>query len=255
MRHGFIGYGNVIRAIHKAMKNSEHNTFGYYSKTNSHKELRAFSSISELTINSDVIWLGIKPQNIINVLDNLKSEDLKDKLIISVVAGKSMGFIAESIGSDISIIRIMTNLAIEFGSSVTAYTNNNVDHPCRGNVKQLLENMGVLIETPERDFDMFTAIFGSGPAFLLKLIDVQKTKMMEMGVIEQDVNRMLVGLLAGTTDYYREYCNTTSIDKLIDNIASKGGTTEAGIKYLTDNNIDILFDNVINIAQKRAAEI
>jgi len=255
MRHGFIGYGNVIRAIHKAVKNSDDNTFGYYSKTNSHKELRAFSSISELTINSDVIWLGIKPQNILSVLDILKKEDLKDKLIISVVAGKSIGFIEENIGSDISITRIMTNLAIEFGSSVTAYASNDVENPYRNSIRQLLEGLGVLIEMPEKDFDIFTAIFGSGPAFLLKLLDVQKTKIMEIGFKEHDVNRMLIGLLAGTTDYYREYCDSLSIDCLIDNIASKGGTTEAGIRYLTDNNIDLLFDNVINIAQKRAAEI
>ncbi len=255
MRHGFIGYGNVIRAIHKAVKNSDDNTFGYYSKTNSHKELMAFSSISELTINSDVIWLGIKPQNILSVLDILKKEDLKDKLIISVVAGKSISFIAENIGSDISITRIMTNLAIEFGSSVTAYASNDVENPYRNSIRQLLEGLGVLIEMPEKDFDIFTAIFGSGPAFLLKLLDVQKTKIMEIGFKEHDVNRMLIGLLAGTTDYYREYCDSLSIDCLIDNIASKGGTTEAGIRYLTDNNIDLLFDNVINIAQKRAAEI
>src|SRR3989339_2239918 len=135
MRHGFIGYGNVIQAIHKAVKNSDDNTFGYYSKTNSHKESRAFCSISELTINSDVIWLGIKPQNILSVLGILKKEDLKDKLIISIVAGKSIGFIAESIGSDISITRIMTNLAIEFGSSVTAYASNDVENPYRNNIR------------------------------------------------------------------------------------------------------------------------
>ena len=108
---------------------------------------------------------------------------------------------------------------------------------------------------PEKDFDIFTTIFGSGPAFLLKLLEVQKTKIMEIGILEHDVNRMLIGLLAGTTDYYRQYCDSLSIDSLIDNIASKGGTTEVGIRYLRDNNIDLLFENVINIAQKRAAEI
>lgn len=98
--------------LSKAVKNSDDNTFGYYSKTNSHKELRAFSSISELTINSDVIWLGIKPQNILSVLDILKKEDLKDKLIISVVAGKSISFIAENIGSD-NVINIAQKRAAE----------------------------------------------------------------------------------------------------------------------------------------------
>jgi pyrroline-5-carboxylate reductase len=65
----------------------------------------------------------------------------------------------------------MTNLAIKFGSSVTAYASNDVGTPYRNNIRQLLEGLGVLIEMPEKDFDIFTAIFGSGPAFLLKLLD------------------------------------------------------------------------------------
>lgn len=52
-----------------------------------------------------------------------------------------------------------------------------------------------------------------------------------------------------------ENCDSSNIDKLIGNIASKGGTTEAGLNYLRDNNIGKLFENVIDMAQKRSVEI
>lgn len=272
MRHGFIGYGNVIRAIHKAMKNSDNNSFGYYSKTNSHKGLEVFPTLPHLVRNSDVIWLGIKPQNIDSVLEVLRKENLKDKLIVSVVAGKSIQYIqdrltpASYINVDISdhydsgfkpqdglsIIRIMTNLAIEFGHSVTAYASNNIDNPHKKSVKQILEKSGVLIEIPEKDFNVFTAVFGSGPAFLLKFLDIMKSKMADSGIDDSGLNTMLAVLLSGTSHYFKNYCNELTIDKLIENIASKGGTTEAGINYMIDNNVGVLFDNVIEIAQNRA---
>ncbi|MHC1780022.1 MAG: pyrroline-5-carboxylate reductase family protein [Bacteroidales bacterium] len=251
MRHGFIGYGNVIRAIHRALKKEEANTFGYYSKTNSHKGLEVFPTLPHLVRNTDVIWLGVKPQNIDCILEDLRKEDLKDKLIVSVVAGKSIQYINERLTSG-SVIRIMTNLAIEFGHSVTAYASNNIDNPHKEAVRKTLENTGVLVEIPEKDFNLFTAVFGSGPAFLLKFIDIMKTKMADSGIDDSDLNTMLTLLLSGTSHYFKNYCNELSIDKLIENIASKGGTTEAGINYMIENNVEMLFDNVIEIAQNRA---
>lgn len=251
MRHGFIGYGNVIRAIHNALKNDNSNTFGYYSKTNSHKGLEAFPSLTYLVRNSDVIWLGIKPQNIDYILEHLKRENFKDKLIVSVVAGKSIRYINDRLTS-VSVIRIMTNLAIEFGYSVTAYASNNIDNPYKKAIRQILEKTGVLVEIPEKDFNLFTAVFGSGPAFLLKFIDIMKSKMADAGINDSDLNTMLAVLLTGTSHYFENYCNESTIDKLIENIASKGGTTEAGINYMIENNVGVLFDNVIEIAQNRA---
>ncbi len=272
MRHGFIGYGNVIRAIHKALKNDHSNTFGYYSKTNSHRGLETFATLPHLVRNSDVIWFGIKPQNIDSVLEALRKENLKEKLIVSVVAGKSIQYIQDRLTpasfmnvdisdhydvgfnqeNGLSVIRIMTNLAIEFGHSVTAYASNNIDNPHKKAVRQILENTGVLVEIPEKDFNLFTAVFGSGPAFLLKFIDIMKTKMADSGIDDSDLNTMLTLLLSGTSHYFKSYCNELSIDKLIENIASKGGTTEAGINYMIENNVGMLFDNVIEIAQNRA---
>jgi len=61
MRHGFIGYGNLIKALYKNIGRNEGETFAYCSKTNLHNEIRSFPDIPELVANSDVIWLGVKP--------------------------------------------------------------------------------------------------------------------------------------------------------------------------------------------------
>ncbi|PKO96538.1 MAG: hypothetical protein CVU11_02810 [Bacteroidetes bacterium HGW-Bacteroidetes-6] len=255
MRHGFIGYGNVIKAIHAYLQKIGEKEFTYISRTNSENSIKCSKSINKLVENSDIIWLGIKPQNLDQVLNVLSKTNINEKLFVSPVAGKRITYIEQTLGQETSIIRIMPNLALEFGNSVTAYTTNNIQHKHKNEVKRLLQSSGQLIEIDETHFDLFTAIFGSGPAFLLKLIDVQKNKIRQLGLEDNQMNNMLAGLLEGTAAYYRNNCNRLSIDELITNIASKGGTTEAGLNYLNENHIDKHFENVINMAQKRSTEL
>ena len=255
MRHGFIGYGNVIKAIHSYLKKIGEREFTYISRTNSEKSIKCSKSINKLVENSDIIWLGVKPQNLDQVLNIMSKTNINMKLIVSPVAGKRIKYIEQALDQEASIIRIMPNLALEFGNSVTAYTTNNIQHKHKNEIMRILQSSGQLIQIDETHFDLFTAIFGSGPAFLLKLIDVQKNKISELGLEDNQMNNMLAGLLEGTAAYYRNNCNRLSINELISNIASKGGTTEAGLNYINENHIDKHFENVVNMAQKRSTEL
>ncbi len=255
LKHGFIGYGNAIKAIHRGLSTQGETLFGYYSRRGEYPWLDRYSSIKELVDNSNIIWLGIKPQNLGEILSGLKSASLENKVIISIIAGKSIELIEQELGNKIPIIRIMTNLAIEFGSSVTAYSTNGIKTPDRDKLLKTLKKCGVLVEMEEQNFDLFTAIFGSGPAFLLKFIDVMKSKMAGTGVNESVLNRMLISLIYGTADYLDNYCDQLSIDTLIKKIASKGGTTEAGLNHMTSCKIDGIFEQVLEIAQKRGVQL
>jgi pyrroline-5-carboxylate reductase len=255
MRHGFIGYGNLIRALYKNIRKNEGNTFSYCSKTNLHNDIRSFPDITELIANSDVIWLGVKPRDLDEVLVKIEQATLADKIIVSAVAGKNIRYIEDYIGTKIPVVRIMTNLAIEYGSSITAFCHNGISNEKIDIIRKLLNGSGIVIDIPEENFDIFTAVFGSGPAFLLMLLDVQRVKILEMGIAKEETDRLIIELLKGTTDYFQENCMCQSINDMIAKIACKGGTTEAGIKYLADNNIGEIFENVITMAKSRSSEL
>lgn len=255
MRHGFIGYGNLISAIHNKLTVRGCDSFICYTKNDTNNRIRTCHTIQQLVKSSDVIWLGVKPQNLDAVLEELKETTYSKKLVVSPVAGKSIAYLQERLGYQVAIVRIMPNLALEFGSSVTAYAHNKIYNRFRKQLLDFLRNSGQLIEIEETHFHLFTAIFGSGPAFLLKLLDIQKPKIMELGIPEPQVNIMLAGLMEGTADYYRSKCNSCTIEELISKIASEGGTTQAGLKYLQENSIDKLYENVINIAQRRSYQL
>gem|GEM_PF-4784865 len=55
-----------------------------------------------------------------------------------------------------------------------------------------------MLELEEEKFDLFTAIFGSGPAFLLEILQVFKNQIDNLGVSDQKSEELLGELLTGT---------------------------------------------------------
>ncbi|MFA5986443.1 MAG: pyrroline-5-carboxylate reductase dimerization domain-containing protein [Parcubacteria group bacterium] len=255
MKHGFIGFGNLAKAVHQGLKSNKEHSFAYTSKSNSFAEIQSFENLSQLTSFADVIWLCVKPQNLTEVLTQLKNIDLKNKIIISPVAGKSIGVIENYLGKNVTIVRIMPNLAIAYKKSVIAYCANAKHHRLLKSLKKDLLTLGKVVELQEGHYDLFTAIFGSGPAFLLAILQTLKNKISELGISDQEANDLLIELIIGTTTYFQKNCTKKSIDDLIKNVTSKGGTTEAGLNYIKKNNLNKLFENVIIEAQKKSKEM
>ena len=160
MKYGFIGFGNLAKAIWTGLKEDKDIEFAYVDKINNEKEIKSFENISLLVSFSDVIWLCIKPQNLVEVLEELKNINLDGKILVSPVAGKSIKFIQDSLGKNVNIVRIMPNLAIAYGKSVTAYCVNKGNNIFAEKIKNDLSKLGKVIELPEEKFDLFTAIFG-----------------------------------------------------------------------------------------------
>lgn len=255
MKYGFIGFGNLAKAIYEGLKKDESIDFLYFDKNKiENLEISKVGSLEDLVTSSDVVWICVKPQNIDEVFSEIKNFDLKNKVFVSPVAGLSINFFENNLGK-ISIVRIMPNLAIAYGKSVTAFCVNHKEDLLVNNIKESLEKLGKVVEIEEKDFDLFTAIFGSGPAFLLEVFKVFKDRMLEFGMNEKEANESLSLLIDGTETYFNKNNEQKSISVLTENIASKGGITEVGLKAFRDNKIDELLNKVLNSARDRSKEM
>lgn len=255
MKYGFIGFGNLAQAIYLGLKNNPEIEFAYVDPVSKQQEPKNMGSIEELASHSDVIWLCVKPQNLPEVLEELKKTNLNGKILVSPVAGKNIGFIENALGKNVAIMRIMPNLAIAYGKSVTAYCVNTKNDILAEKVKENLATLGKTIELSEEHFDLFTAIFGSGPAFLLEVLQSFKNKISELEISDEVGNDLLLGFAEGTLTYFSTNSKEKNIDELVEKITSKGGTTEAGLAFFKDNNLGKLLEEVITSAEKRSKEM
>ena len=97
------------------------------------KNIQYYKSLSQIKdINKfNIIFFAVKPQVINKVIKDYKKVYLKNKLIISIIAGKNISFFEHILGNDISIVRTMPNLPASIGKGVTCLLANK-----KTNIKQ-----------------------------------------------------------------------------------------------------------------------
>ena len=255
MKHGFIGFGNLARAVYMGLKEEDDIEFSYFARSSKNVDIKFYPKMEELVANVDILWLTVKPQDLSTILEDLKKYNLSNKTIISPVAGRSVDFIEGYLGKNQLIIRIMPNLAMAYKSSVTAFYSNQPDNEKGELVFNILGKLGKVVKLEEGAFDLFTSLFGSGPAFILAFIQIFKDKMKEFNLSGSLLDELLLELTRGTTLYFLQNQKDYSIEQLIKNITSKGGTTQAGLDYFRSHEIGKHFEGVLDAARNRSEEL
>lgn len=255
MRHGFIGFGNLAKAVYQGLKDEEGLEFAYYAKNQKEVDIPFYTRMEELVAFSDVIWLMVKPQDLSSILKELSLFDRTGKTIVSPAAGRNIAFMEHYLGREQLIVRIMPNLAMAYKKSVTAFATNQPENEKATDIFRLLEKLGKAVQLEESGFDLFTAVFGSGPAFILSFIQVFKEKMQALDLPGPLLDELLLGLTQGTTLYFSQNQKSYSIEQLIQNITSKGGTTQAGLNYSQQHEIGKHIEGILDAATKKSEEM
>lgn len=255
MKLGFIGFGNLANAVYQGLKEDKSFEFACFDINKKEVGLHYFERLESLVTYADVIWLTVKPQDLTGILNQLKSIDITDKTIVSPVAGKSISYIEKYLGKETAIVRIMPNLAMAYKASVTAFHANQSDNKNIDIIFTLLGKLGKVVKLEEEAFDLFTSIFGSGPAFILTFMKTFKDKMQEFDLPDFILDELLLELTRGTTLYFMQNHKNHSIEELINNITSKGGTTQAGLEYFKAHKIDKHLEGVLDAARSKSLEL
>lgn len=255
MKQGFIGFGNLAKAVYRGLKEEKGMEFAYFARSRKEVDIPYHERLADLVAFADVIWIMVKPQDLKGVLKQLKQHDTRGKTIVSPVAGKTIEFIERYLGEEQRVIRVMPNLAIAYRESVTAFATNQPGSNEAIEIFNLLGKLGKAVQLEESGFDLFTSVFGSGPAFILAFIQTFKEKMQEFNLPGPLLDELLLELTRGTTTYFAKNQQQYSIEELIKNITSKGGTTQAGLEHFREHEIGKHFEGVLDAARNRSAEM
>ena len=104
----------------------------------------------------------------------------------------------------------------------------------------------------ENEIDMATAISGSGPGFVFNLIDAMEKAAIGLGFNTNTARTLVLQTFKGSVNLIQE--NKKSAKDLVKSVATKGGTTEAGLKVMNKKNLKKLFLQSISEAFKRAKD-
>ena len=192
---------------------------------------------SKIINRIDVCVLAIKPQKLEEVLAKNCERISQKTLVISVVAGKKLGFLYEFLGKGQPIIRVMPNTPVSINQGMSAIVvGRSIDQSYIDFTKKLFNSLGKTIMLKnEKDIDAVTAISGSGPAYVFNFIENLSEIGEELGLSSEVARKLSIqtvlgaGFLASSSDL-----DAGSLRK---NVTSPGGTTEAALKVLMDEKV------------------
>lgn len=206
----------------------------------------------EAVERSSIIILAVKPQNMEEVLEEIKEVVTPEKVIVSIAAGITIPFIRSRLKRD-RIIRVMPNTPalVQEGISVLSLCEC-FSGPEINTVREILMSVGRVVTLPEEYMDIVTAVSGSGPAFIAYFIELM-IEGATLGGLSRDIAKELVlQTLTGTT---RLLETGMSPERLRAMVTSPGGTTEAGLKRFNEMRLrDIVIDAIME-AKKRSEEL
>lgn len=258
MNYGWIGLGNMAQAIIKGMRSSEQfknsTLLGYnrtYVKTEKLKndfELIACERIEQL-IDSDVIILGVQPQQLDAIYQQLNGQLKPQQLVISLAAGKSIPSLQEGLNHQ-NIIRVMPNINAMAGASTTGLAAAaSVTDDLKALAIELFESVGSVIEIPEAQFDIFSAIAGASPAFTYLYIDSLARAAVREGMDKTLALEIASHAVLGSAEMVLQ--SDEHPWSLVDQVCSPGGTTIQGVTSLQNNHFASTIYEAVNAVVER----
>ncbi|MEY4557860.1 MAG: hypothetical protein RL024_18 [Actinomycetota bacterium] len=204
--------------------------------------------------DADVIVLGVKPYQIVDVLTELKGEIGKNVVVISMAAGIKLATMAAVLDENPNLIRTMPNTPALVGKGVTGLASAATSsQEAIDAAKALFEAVGSVVVIPEEKIDALSAVSGSGPAWVYYIIEQWEKVAISEGFSEEDAKLMVRQTLAGSVELLENSGEEPS--ELRRKVTSPGGTTERIIATLDEADLQGIFSRSLNAAVARAREI
>jgi len=204
----------------------------------------------------DAIVVAVKPQNAAEIMPWLAQAVGGATVVLSIMAGKTLAFLAEGLPDSAAIVRSMPNLPASIGHGITvAVPNAQVTSAQRELVDKLLVGVGA-VEWVEDEalLDPVTALSGSGPAYVFLLAESLAKAGAAAGLPAELAARLARATVTGSGALLGD--SPLDPATLRQSVTSPGGTTAAALDVLmADTGLDRLMCEAVMAATQRSREL
>ena len=261
---GFIGAGNMATALVKGLITSGLYPSDQLMASDKNEEqlrkvsdqfgLKVYASNKDLVSECRNVLLAVKPQSIREVLEGVK-EEIKDvNLIISIAAGIPLKMIQSILESDIPLIRVMPNTPALIQKGVSAIAPGQ--HSTKEHMdiaRGIFEAVGKTVIVQEEMMDAVTALSGSGPAYVFRVMECLVDAGERLGLEEKTSLLLVMQTVLGAAHLANE--SEKSLSQLREMVTSPGGTTEAGLAVFNEKGLDHVIQEAVKAACLRGVEL
>lgn len=243
MKIGFIGLGNMAKAMIGGMLQKEivqtGDIFGSAKTQETLEAVRAMYGIGTRDSNAavakeaDVLILAVKPQFFQAVIEEIRETTSEKTLVISIAAGKTMGWIETAFNKEIKLVRCMPNTPALVGEGCTGVcVNERVSQEETELSLRLMESFGKASLVPEGLMDAVGAVSGSSPAFVFMFIEAMADAAVAAGMPRTQAYTFAAQAVYGSAKLVLK--SGRHPGELKDMVCSPGGTTIQGVRVLEE---------------------
>ena len=238
---GFIGTGTMGSAVALAVSKSGLAPHIHLSNHSPQKAEALAASIPGAHVSTnrqiaeicDLIFLGVKPQMMADVLSDLQdilSGRSEPVTLVSMAAGLSCSQIRSFSGTDCPVIRMMPNTPAAIGMGVVQYCGLDTDPRQLQDFAGLIAPAGLVDMVEERLMDAASCVSGCGPAFAYLFIEALADGGVACGLPRDKALSYAAQMLKGSAQMVLSTGDHPG--KLKDAVCSPGGTTIQGVRAL-----------------------
>lgn len=244
MKIGFIGCGNMAKALINGMVSSEtvlpqdiiasDAYLPALEKTQKELNINITSDNKEVVKLSKYIVLAVKPQFYAVVIEEIKEFLNKDSVIITLAPGKTISDLEKLFSSETKIIRTMPNTPAMVGAGVTAVCkNNNINDEELNFTCSLFKSCGLVEVITENLINAVISVSGSSPAYAFMMMEAMADGAVMNGLPRDKAYIFAAQALLGSAKMLLE--TNMHPGTLKDMVCSPGGTTIEAVRTLEKN--------------------
>jgi pyrroline-5-carboxylate reductase len=208
----------------------------------------------EAVHNAEVVILSIKPQSLPRAGEELHNRIPKEALILSIIAGARINTLRTKLFHD-RIVRAMPNTPAQVGKGMTVWMGTpEVSGLQLQQTASILEAFGEQLQVHEESYlDMATGLSGSGPGFIMLMVEAMVDAGVHMGFSRREAAQLVLQTFEGSVDLMR--ATGTHSAELRNQVTSPGGTTAAGLYELEKDALRATLSRAIFAAYRRSQEL
>jgi pyrroline-5-carboxylate reductase len=203
---------------------------------------------------ADILLVCVKPQVVRELLEQIRPQVTRKKLIVSVAASVPTSYIEKVLSAEVPVVRAMPNTPCAVGCGMTGICRGQFASPAHLEIaRRLFDSVGKTVVVDEKHMDAVTGLSASGPAFTYIILE----SLAEAGVktgLPRDVATLLAAqTLQGASRVVLETGDHPALLK--DAVTTPAGCTIDGILELEEGKLRVTLIKAVVKAAARAKEL
>lgn len=258
----FIGGGQMAEAIIRALVKDEktkRNDISVFDIDGERNRLLGDSygvtiepSPETALATSQLIVIAVRPQDeLIEIVANIRKFAAQDTIIVSIVAGVTIGRLEDLLGEDRTIVRVIPNTLTDTGFGYSGVSLNRHAQPEQ--VDGFLNGFGKVLYLEEKHIDAFTGFGVAGPNYIYYFVEALIDAGVLAGLSRKQARQVALENLVGAATMLEK--SGLHPRQLLDINNSPGGVGMHGLYELNNSNFSATIQRSVLAAVKRTTEL